>query len=298
MDVEREGFKFMPFGMGRRGCPGAGLATRAVALVLGTLIQCFEWERFGEEKVDMTEDGIRQEEVQLLMRQLFKNCKGCTAKVELQSMFSELAFNIMVRVITGNRYYGEHVVNLEFRDIIKEILDLSYECNFGDLMPVLQWDLVDEHRRMRSNSSSSSEDRKKTTINVMLSLQEENPEYYTDEIIKGIILVIIKSHSISNLVNSKQQAATDTSAVTIEWAMTLLLNHPEDCTIGNFDIPRGTMLLVNAWAIHRDPKVWVEPTKFKPERLVEGGEEEGYKLIPFGLGRRGCPGAGLEPWVC
>ncbi|KAF8397126.1 hypothetical protein HHK36_016033 [Tetracentron sinense] len=248
--------------------------------------------------------GIRQEEVQLLMRQLFKNCKGCTAKVELQSMFSELAFNIMVRVITGNRYYGEHVVNLEFRDIIKEILDLSYECNFGDLMPVLQWvdfqemekrmlrlqrktdvflqDLVDEHRMMRSNSSSSSEDRKKTTINVMLSLQEENPEYYTDEIIKGIIL----------------QAATDTSAVTIEWAMALLLNHPEDCTIGNFDIPRGTMLLVNAWAIHRDPKVWVEPTKFKPERLVEGGEEEGYKLIPFGLGRRGCPGAGLEPWVC
>ncbi|CAB4314572.1 unnamed protein product [Prunus armeniaca] len=67
----------------------------------------------------------------------------------------------------------------------------------------------------------------------------------------------------------------------------------DDCTIGGFDIPRDTMVLINAWAVHRDPELWSDPESFKPERF-ESGEDISYKLMPFGLGRRACPEAHVK----
>ncbi|KAL6544739.1 hypothetical protein OROMI_023601 [Orobanche minor] len=51
-------------------------------------------------------------------------------------------------------------------------------------------------------------------------------------------------------------------------------------------------MMCSLWTIHRDPNLWDEPEKFKPERFDQK-DGEGYKLLPFGAGRRACPGANL-----
>lgn len=69
----------------------------------------------------------------------------------------------------------------------------------------------------------------------------------------------------------------------------------EDCTIGGYLVPKGTMLLVNAWKVMRDPRVWPEPSEFRPERFLESESQldvrgQHFDLIPFSSGRRSCPG--------
>lgn len=143
-------------------------------------------------------------------------------------------------------------------------------------------------------------------------------------------------------------AGTDTSANTLEWTLSLLLNHPEalkkarseidqvvghgrlvaesdlpnlpylhciiyeslrmkpagpllvphesseECQVGGYRVPRGTMLLINLYAIQNNSKYWPDAARFFPERFEgQEGPRDGYRMIPFGSGRRGCPGENL-----
>ncbi|KAJ4897777.1 hypothetical protein Rs2_24571 [Raphanus sativus] len=70
----------------------------------------------------------------------------------------------------------------------------------------------------------------------------------------------------------------------------------EGCKVGGFYVPAKTSLVVNAYAVMRDPDYWADPNEFKPERFLEDEErkEQALRYISFGSGRRGCPGENLS----
>ncbi|KAH6758897.1 hypothetical protein C2S51_019132 [Perilla frutescens var. frutescens] len=302
--------------------------------------------------------GIRVDEVKSMVRAL-NRASGVERKlVDMKKVFFELTMNVMMRMIAGKSYYGENVEEVEearrFREIATDSLRLA-TSHIGDSLPVLRWlgvggvekglaevqrkrdafmqELVDQERKRSYGGGGKAEGKMKTMIEMLLVLQEKEPHYYTDAMIRSLMLVLVI-------------AGTDTSAGTLEWALSLLLNNPhvlskaraeidnrighgrlldeadigelpylrciiketlrmypagplliphessDQCTVGGFRVPAGTMLLVNAWAIHNDPKFWEDPAEFKPERF-ELKQPDSFKLLSFSAGRRGCPGEGL-----
>ncbi|KAJ3678021.1 hypothetical protein LUZ60_001824 [Juncus effusus] len=202
--------------------------------------------------------------------------------------------------------------------------------------------MIQGKEEMRKNERAENKGKKvKDLLDILLDVAgEENSEIkLSRENIKGFLLDVLT-------------AGSDSSAVTIEWALAELLNNPtiltklreeideivgtdrlvqetdlpnlpylqavlketmrlhpadpmtmrisrKETTISGYTIPANTILFVNIWSIGKDPKYWVDPLEFKPERFLEGSnvnldvKGQNLQLIPFGSGMRTCPGIAL-----
>ncbi|XP_076919861.1 cytochrome P450 84A1-like isoform X1 [Bidens hawaiensis] len=70
-----------------------------------------------------------------------------------------------------------------------------------------------------------------------------------------------------------------------------------DTTVMGYHIPKGARVMVNLYAINRDKNSWEDPDAFNPSRFLESGAPDfkgsNYEFLPFGSGRRSCPGMPL-----
>ncbi|KAK7392828.1 hypothetical protein VNO78_21276 [Psophocarpus tetragonolobus] len=204
--------------------------------------------------------------------------------------------------------------------------------------------VMKEHEEERKRRKERGEEKKiRDLLDILLDIHEDdNMEMkLSRENVKAFILDIF-------------MAGTDTSAITIEWALAELISNPhamqkareeissvtennsrliqesdlsnlpyiraivketlrlhptspflgreasEDCNVCGYDIPQKSLLFVNLWAMGRDPKLWGENAlEFRPERFMDGEKKQFdvkgqcFQLMPFGTGRRVCPGMTL-----
>ncbi|PWA47469.1 cytochrome P450-like protein [Artemisia annua] len=172
---------------------------------------------------------IRADEGRLTIEKLFHEC---SLPVNLFTIFNELTLNVMMRMICGKRYFGGVLEDegKEFHGIVKEMFEIGGLSNLEDHLPFLKWfgvnaiekkmialqkkresffqRLILELRKEYNNNKKGN-----NMIEMLFKLQETDPKYYTDQLIRSFVLNLLA-------------AGTDTSATTMEWAFSLLLNNP------------------------------------------------------------------------
>ncbi|KAL6838248.1 hypothetical protein ACP4OV_031920 [Aristida adscensionis] len=341
------------------------------------------WARYGEywrqgRKLYQTEllsprqlrlhEHVRREEVAAMLRGVHRAAAppatGRRAAVALRDHLFVLSLNVISRMVLGKKYVVEGssaaTTPEEFGWMMDELFFLNGALNLGDLIPWLNWlDPQGYIRRMKKVSRKLDRFLEEVLDEHNESRRREGEAFVARDMVDQLLQlagdpelkVPINRDGVKALILDLIVAGTDTSSVTVEWAMAELLRKPEalaraadeldhvvgrdrlvaeedipslpymeaivketmrlhpvaplltprvsreDSSFGGYSIPAGTRVHVNVWAIGRDPTVWGDaPGEFRPERLVGSSVDvkgKDFELLPFGSGRRMCPGYGL-----
>lgn len=193
-----------------------------------------------------------------------------------------------------------------FEEHLRNNVKAEGECiNFVDVM--LSLDDMDGISISRDNMKaivldmfSGGIETTTSTINWAMAELIKNPEAMkrAQEEIKQIIKHegIITEESIDRM---KYLKAVIKETLRLHPPLPLLVPHAsiQDVKLCGYDIPARTTVMINAWAIGRDPKSWERPEEFDPQRFInydiDFKGQDSFNLIPFGAGRRICPGIGF-----
>ncbi|XP_027102417.1 5-OH-xanthotoxin synthase-like [Coffea arabica] len=297
---------------------------------------------------------IREDEVSRMIKKISEQAASTDQVINLSETLVSLACSMICRIAFGKRFDEEGRERRRFDGLIHEAQAMLGGFFFSDYFPSIAWidkftgmlarlesiyekfdsfyqELIDEHPDPNRPKSMDGD-----IIDLMLQLQQDGSTSF------GITMDHIKAMLMNVFF-----AGTDTSTVTVIWAMTAMMQKPtvmkklqaeireimgkkqmldEDdvqmlpylkavvketfrlypavpllvpretigkCTIDGYDIQPKTLVYVNAWGIARDPDYWENPDEFLPERFLNSTVDvrgQDFQLIPFGAGRRGCPG--------
>ncbi|GFZ01744.1 cytochrome P450, family 71, subfamily B, polypeptide 20 [Actinidia rufa] len=227
-------------------------------------------------------------------------------------MFS-LSNNVIGKIAFGTSHRGNQFEYGKLKDIIDDAMTLLSGFSASDFFPSigglldvvtgLQWKLG----RCFKNLDTFFE----KVLEEHLDPARPKPQH---EDITDVMLGLAKDRTtVIRLEKEHMKAvlldiflgAVDTSSVTMIWALAELVKNPRamkkaqaeiHCKIGGYEIDVKTRVLVNAWAIGRDPKMWKDPEAFIPERFEGIGVDykgQSFEFLPFGSGRRMCPGINM-----
>ncbi|KAL4193293.1 hypothetical protein AMTRI_Chr06g198680 [Amborella trichopoda] len=199
----------------------------------------------------------------------------------------------------------------ELREIFESSKSFIGGFFVGDFFPSLEWeeeeekDLVDVLLQLQKEGTLISPS---LQITSKLLLWQDMFAAGTDTtattLVWGMSVLMKNQLAMKKAKDEVHRIAKSNNTNMIEERLTPILQlHPptplliprksvEDCDIEGYFIPSKTRVLLNAWAIGRQPDNWVDPEVFRLERFI--GSDIDYKgqdfaLIPFGAGRRGCP---------
>ncbi|XP_062079327.1 cytochrome P450 71D11-like [Humulus lupulus] len=166
---------------------------------------------------------------------------------------------------------GDVGFTLTTDNIIAVILDI-FTAGSESTALTLDWAMAEMMRNPRVMNKAQNEVREVFGRNGSVDETSINEMKY----LKSIVKEILRLHPTAPLLVPRESR--------------------EKCEINGYEIPMKTRVLVNIWEIGRDPKYWVEPDSFMPERFLDSSIDfkgNNFEYIPFGAGRRICPGISL-----
>lgn len=181
-------------------------------------------------------------------------------------------------------------------DIVDVLLELQRETSLGI-------NITKDHiKGILMNIFVAGTDTSASTVVWAMTELMKNPEAMkraqqeARTLMKNRIKDIIKEEDLGKLVYLK---AVVKETLRLHPVVPLVLRGTSQrCSVQGYEIQEKTVVYVSAWAIGRDPESWENPEEFLPERFLgknKGVDFQGhdFELIPFGSGRRNCPGRQL-----
>ncbi|KAG6404328.1 hypothetical protein SASPL_136574 [Salvia splendens] len=271
--------------------------------------------------------SVREEETSLMVEDLRRlSSSSAAVLVNLSHVLVSLTSNVISRVALG-RKYGDGGEGNVCRSFFEELLELLGTSPVGDYVPwdeLDQWekdgdgggemDFVDillEFQRREKIAPLFEDDVIKAQILDVFSVGTDTSSNALDwmmaELMRNPSVIKTLQNEVREVAGRKCDIVEE-DLVKMPYLKAVMKEnlrlHPpvpllvprestKDTVVLGYDVAAGTRVLVNEWKIGRDPTLWKDPEEFRPERFLESSIDfKGFhfELLPFGTGRRGCPG--------